>query len=311
MASWLHALARTRNRIASTLSRVFSRGGLDADTLEELEATLLQADLPPRLVGEVVKDLESTCKGTEVDVREELRKLLVRGLGVTRLFDWSAAQKPLTVLVVGINGSGKTTTCAKLAHLAMNSGRHPLLCAGDTFRAAGSHQLRIWAERVKCEVVAGQTGADTAAVAYDAVEALLSRGLDVLLVDTAGRMHTKQPLMEELGKVKRAMAKRLPAAPHETWIVLDASMGQNALTQARMFQEVAGLTGVVIAKLDGSAKAGFVFAVQRELQVPVLFVGLGEDMDDLAPFEPQAFVDALLGYESPYKEASSNRAPGG
>jgi fused signal recognition particle receptor len=311
MASWLNALARTRNRIASALSRVFSRGGLDADTLEELEATLLQADLPPRLVGEVVKDLERTCKGTEVDVRDELRKLLVRGIGVTRTFDWSAAQKPLTVLVVGINGSGKTTTCAKLAHRAIRSGRRPLLCAGDTFRAAGSDQLRLWAERVKCEVVAGQTGADTAAVAYDAVEALLSRGLDVLLVDTAGRMHTKQPLMEELGKVKRAMAKRLPAAPHETWIVLDASMGQNALTQARMFQEVAGLTGVVIAKLDGSAKAGFVFAVQRELQVPVLFVGLGENMDDLAPFEPQAFVDALLGYESPYKEAASNRAPGG
>ena len=311
MVAWIDALARTRNRITSVLARVFTKSGLDAATLEELESTLLQADLPPRLVAEVVTELERGYKGLQVDARDVLRQLLVRGIGTTRTFDWQAAARPLTVLLVGINGSGKTTTCAKLAHLAARSGRRPLLCAGDTFRAAGSDQLRIWAERVKCEVVAGQTGADTAAVAYDAVEAVLSRGLDVLFVDTAGRMHTKQPLMEELAKVKRAMAKRLPEAPHETWIVLDASMGQNALTQARMFQEVAGLTGAVIAKLDGSAKAGFLFAVQRELQVPVLFVGLGENMEDLAPFEPQAFVDALLGYESPYKEASPGRATAG
>jgi fused signal recognition particle receptor len=308
MAAWMDALARTRNRMASVLARMFSARGLDAGTIEELESTLLQADLPPRLVTEVVKDLERTCTGAQVDVREELRKILLNSLGPTRPFDWTAGPKPLTVLMVGINGSGKTTTCAKLAHLAVRAGRRPLLCAGDTFRAAGSEQLRIWADRVKCDVVAGQTGADTAAVAFDAVEAVLARGLDVLLVDTAGRMHTKQPLMEELGKVKRAMAKRLPGAPHETWIVLDASMGQNALVQARMFQEVAGLTGVVIAKLDGSAKAGFLLAVQRELHVPVLFVGLGEGLEDLAPFEPQAFVDALLGDASPYKEASSGRA---
>lgn len=311
MVAWIDALARTRNRIAGALSRVFARKSLDAETIEELESTLLQADLPPRLVGEVVADLEKSYKGLDVDAREVLRKLLVQGIGTVRTFAWTSAPRPLTVLLVGINGAGKTTTCAKLAHLAKQAGRQPLLCAGDTFRAAGSDQLRIWAERVKCEVVAGQTGADTAAVAFDAVEALLSRKLDVLLVDTAGRMHTKQPLMEELSKVKRAMGKRMAEAPQETWIVLDASMGQNALTQARMFQEVAGLTGAVIAKLDGSAKAGFVFAVQRELKVPVLFVGLGEGMDDLAPFEPQTFVDALLGYESPYKEAATNRADTG
>lgn len=308
MVAWIDALARTRNRIAGALGRVFGKSGLDGATLEELEATLLQADLPPRLVGEVTAELSKGYKGLNVDARDILRQLLIKGIGTTRTFDWSAAPRPLTTLLVGINGSGKTTTCAKLAHLAARSGRKPLLCAGDTFRAAGSDQLRIWAERVRCEVVAGQTGADTAAVAYDAVEALLSRQLDVLLVDTAGRMHTKQPLMEELAKVKRAMAKRMPEAPHETWIVLDASMGQNALTQARMFQEVAGLTGAVVAKLDGSAKAGFIFAVQRELKVPVLFVGLGEGMEDLAPFDSQAFVDALLGYESPYKENAAGRA---
>ncbi len=305
MVTWIDALARTRNRLAGALSRVFARGGVDAGMLEELEATLLQADLPPRLVSEITAELEKGYQGLRVDARDVLRQLLVKGIGVTRTFDWQAAPRPLTILVVGINGSGKTTTCAKLARLAASVGRKPLLCAGDTFRAAGSDQLRIWADRVRCDVVAGQTGADTAAVAYDAVEALLARNLDVLLVDTAGRMHTKQPLMEELAKVKRAMAKRMPEAPHETWIVLDASMGQNALTQARMFQEVAGLTGAVIAKLDGSAKAGFVFAVQRELKVPVLFVGLGEEMDDLSPFSPESFVDALLGYASPYKENTS------
>lgn len=311
MATWMDALARTRSRIAGALSRVFSRKTLDDDTLEELEATLLQADLPPRLVTEAITELKQQYRGQDVDARELLRQLLVKGMGAVRTFAWADAPQPLTVLVVGINGAGKTTTCAKLAHMAARAGRRPLLCAGDTFRAAGSDQLRIWADRVRCEVVAGQTGADTAAVAYDAVEALLSRKLDVLLVDTAGRMHTKQPLMEELAKVKRAMAKRLPEAPHETWMVLDASMGQNALTQARMFKEIAGLTGAVVAKLDGSAKAGFVFAVQRELQVPVLFVGLGEDVDDLAPFSPQSFVDALLGYESPYKEAANARANSG
>jgi fused signal recognition particle receptor len=308
MASWLEALSRTRTRMANAFSRVFSRKKLDDETLEELETTLLQGDLPPRLVGEIITELQQHYRGQEVDARDLLRQLLIKGLGTNRRFDWNTVPRPLTVLLVGINGAGKTTTCAKLAQRALRDGRKPLLGAGDTFRAAGSDQLRIWADRVKCEVVAGQTGADTAAVAFDAVEALLARKLDVLFLDTAGRMHTKQPLMEELSKVKRAMAKRLPEAPHETWIVLDASMGQNALTQARMFKEVAGLTGAVIAKLDGSAKAGFVFSVQRELQVPVLFVGLGEQMDDLAPFDPTAFVDALLGYASPYKEASADHA---
>lgn len=306
MASWLDALSRTRHRITNALTSIFSRPTLDEATLEELEATLLQADLPPRLVTDIMGELQQHARGKEVDARALLRELLIKGIGATRTFEWKSAPRPCVILMVGINGAGKTTTCAKLAQLAQRAGLKPLLGAGDTFRAAGSDQLRIWADRVNCDVVAGQTGADTAAVAFDAVEALVSRKLDVLLLDTAGRMHTKQPLMEELSKVKRAMAKRWPGAPHETWIVLDASMGQNALTQASMFKEVAGLTGAVIAKLDGSAKAGFVFAVQRELQVPVLFVGLGEQMDDLAAFDPAAFVDALLGFASPYKETAGN-----
>lgn len=302
MVAWIDALSRTRQRIGAALSRVFSRGGVDAATLDELEMALLEADLPARMTSEALADFAKAYKGLQVDGRDMLRQLLTRRLVQTAPFAWPAGAPPRVTLVVGINGSGKTTTCAKLARSAMAVGRKPLLCAGDTFRAAGSDQLRIWADRVGCPVVAGQTGADAAAVAFDAVEALLTRGLDELLIDTAGRMHTRQPLMDELGKVKRAIAKRMPGAPHACWIVLDASMGQNAIAQARVFKEVAGLTGAVVAKLDGSAKAGFVFAVQQELQVPVVYVGLGEGMDDLAPFDPDAFVRALLGYESIYKD---------
>lgn len=306
MVTWLHALGRTRRQIAGAFARVFSRGDqgdkVDREALEDLESTLLLADLPPRLAAEIVAEMERSYKGLRVDARDMLRKLLVGALGPSEPFTWPVAEKPLTVLVVGINGSGKTTTCAKLAHVARGAGRKPLLGAADTFRAAGSEQLRIWAERVGCEVVVGRTGADAAAVAYDTLEAAIARGADVALIDTAGRMHTKQPLMEELGKVRRAIAKRMSSAPHETWIVLDASMGQNALAQARMFHEAAGLTGVVVAKLDGSSKAGFIFSIVKELQVPIRFVGLGEGVDDLAPFDPQAFVDALMDYDSAYKE---------
>jgi fused signal recognition particle receptor len=305
MVTWIDALARTRRNLAGALSRVFSRGEgekVDQAALDELEAVLLAADLPARLAAETVAELSRNYKGLRVDARDMLRQILVRSLGEAAPYTWPTAPAPLTILIVGINGSGKTTTCAKLAHVARRAGRTPLLGAADTFRAAGSDQLRIWADRVGVEVVTGKTGADAASVAYDALDAALARGCDVVLVDTAGRMHTKQPLMEELGKVRRAMAKRCPGTPHETWIVLDASMGQNAIAQARTFHEVAQLTGVVVAKLDGSAKGGFLFSVVRELQVPIRFVGLGEGVDDLAAFSPSAFVDALLGYESPYKE---------
>jgi fused signal recognition particle receptor len=197
-----------------------------------------------------------------------------------------------------VNGSGKTTTTAKLAHHAAAAGARPLLAAADTFRAAGSEQLRVWGARVGCDVVGGASGADAAAVAYDALAAAKARGNDVLLVDTAGRMHTKGPLMQELRKVSRSLGKGLPGAPHHTWMVLDATIGQNALHQAREFHAAVPLTGVVVAKLDGSSKAGFVFGVSRELGVPILFAGLGEQAGDLVPFEAAAFVDALLGLES-------------
>ena len=312
MVTWIDALSRTRRGIASALARVFTSqdGGtrVDQDALEALEGTLVQADLPVRLASELVAELGRNYKGLRVDARDMLRQLLVKALGPATPFTWPVGPDPLVVLVVGINGSGKTTTCAKLAHAAQLAGRRPLLGAADTFRAAGSDQLRIWAERIGCESVVGRTGSDAAAVAFDAVDAAVARGCDVVLIDTAGRMHTKQPLMEELGKVRRAMGKRVSHAPHETWIVLDAALGQNALLQARQFHEAASLTGVVVAKLDGTAKAGFVFSLVRELQVPIRFVGLGEAIEDLVPFDARSFVDALLGYESPYKDQTDARA---
>ncbi len=308
MVTWLNALSRTRKQFAGALARVFSRSDkgekVDQDTLDELEATLLLADMPVRLAAELKDEIESGYKGLRVDARDMLRKIMIKSLGDAPAYPWPVVDPLLSILVVGINGSGKTTTCAKLAALAKQAGRRPLLGAADTFRAAGSEQLRIWSERVGCEAVVGRTGADAAAVAFDALAAARARGCDVAIIDTAGRMHTKQPLMEELGKVRRSMAKHTPDAPHEIWLVLDAALGQNAVVQARMFNEAAPLTGVVIAKLDGSAKAGFVFSLARDLKLPIRYVGLGEGMADLAPFDPASFVDALLGYESPYKETA-------
>ena len=295
MASWTQALAKTRGRISGSLTNMFGRGGdPDETAIEDLEATLLQADVPVRLAAECVEALETKSKESRT---ARLHALLMNSLGPESDFDWQVDGIPLTILIVGVNGSGKTTTAAKLAHQAAKAGRRPLLGAADTFRAAGSHQLRLWAERIGCDVVAGATGADPASVAYDALDASVSRQSDVLIVDTAGRMHTREPLMKELQKVRRAMEKRLPDAPHQTWIVLDATIGQNALIQAREFHSMVPLTGVIVAKLDGSAKAGFLFGVASELNVPIMFAGLGEQADDLVPFDRTAYVDALLGID--------------
>jgi fused signal recognition particle receptor len=213
------------------------------------------------------------------------------------VLDWSALPVPAVLLLVGINGSGKTTTAAKLAHQALRAGRKPLLGAADTFRAAGSHQLKVWADRIGCEAVIGATGGDAAAVAYDAIDAALARQCDTVIVDTAGRMHTREPLMRELQKIRAAMDKRLPGAPQHTWVVLDAMLGQNAVVQARQFHEITPLTGAVVTKLDGSSKGGFLFAIRQELEIPVYFAGLGEGADDLAPFDPESFVAAMLNPE--------------
>jgi fused signal recognition particle receptor len=296
MKSWLNALARTRDKLAQGLARLVpGLAKADPAALEEWESILIGADVAPRLVGEWVEHLRRRAGAG--DIRAEIEALLLAALPATEPWAWPAAPRPTVVLIAGVNGSGKTTTAAKLARRARQDGLKPLLAAADTFRAAGSHQLQLWAERLGVDAVGGAQGADSAAVAFDALQAGVARKADLVFVDTAGRMHTKAPLMEELQKVRRSMGKAVPGAPHESWIVLDATLGNNALVQARVFKEAIQLTGAVIAKLDGSSKAGFVFSIRRELGLPVRFVGLGEGPDDLAPFEAREFVKGLLGGE--------------
>ena len=293
MASWFNGLRKTRERIADALKGVFSSPKPGEATVEELADLLIGADVPLRLVQSLSLELERSASRRE-PIRETFRRVLVEALGPNPPLDWKRLPDPTVLLLVGINGSGKTTTAAKIAHMALRAGRKPLLGAADTFRAAGSHQLKIWADRLGCDAVVGATGGDAAAVAYDAIDAALARRCDTVVVDTAGRMHTKEPLMRELQKVRAAMDKRLPGAPHHVWVVLDAMLGQNAVVQARQFHEITPLTGVVVTKLDGSSKAGFLFAVRQELNLPILYAGLGEGADDLVPFDPVPFVNALL-----------------
>lgn len=290
---WVKALGRTRQTLLSSVSRLFKGGRPDAATLDQVEEDLLAADIPARLVMDWVETLKSTS-GRD-DWRHALRMTLLESFDGHAPFDWSLKEPPAAVLIVGVNGSGKTTTAAKLARMAADHNLKPLLGAADTFRAAGSDQLKLWAARVGCDVVGGTQGSDSAAVAYDALQAATARQADIVFLDTAGRMHTKRPLMDELTKIKRSMGKCIPGAPHHTWMVLDATLGNNALRQAEIFHEQIGLTGIIVSKLDGSAKAGFILALCRDLRIPVLFAGLGEGADDLAPFDPQAFVDGLLG----------------
>lgn len=293
MKSWFQALARTRDRIVGGLARLVpGLAKADPAALEEWERILIQSDVPPRLVGEWVGQLR---RGHSGDLRPVVEGMLLAAFKENPAFEFRHGAGPAVVLIVGINGSGKTTTTAKLAHLARRQGVKPLLAAADTFRAAGSHQLKLWADRLGIEAVVGAHGGDAAAVAYDAVHAAVARKADVVLIDTAGRMHTKQPLMEELQKVRRSIAKALPGAPHETWIVLDATLGNNAVVQARLFKNSVDLTGAIIAKLDGSSKGGFVFAVHRDLGIPIRYVGLGEGADDLVPFDAREFVKGFVG----------------
>ncbi len=297
MVAWVTALSKTRK----ILKKVFSPslGDVDELNVEDLEEILLRSDVPVRLVMEIVDQLESAPR--KVSRKGLLRDLLLKELGDPRSFPWPLDKKPFVVLLLGVNGSGKTTTAAKLAKLAMGQGRKPMLCGSDTFRAAGSSQLRLWSEKVGCDFVGGEMGADASGVAYNAVDAAIAKGCDPVIVDSAGRMHTKTPLMDELPKMCRSMDKRHAGAPHETWMVLDASLGQNAVIQAQQFNKVVPITGIIITKLDGSSKAGFLFSVRSELNVPILFTGLGEGEDDLVPFNPEEFVDALF-WDSENKE---------
>ena len=294
-------LAKSQNAFGRSMLGLLGGGDLDEDSWEEVEDTLLVADLGPAATASVVEHLRSAMAAgsvrSEAQARAVLRQVLIQELNPA--FDRSIKalphdNKPSVLLVVGVNGTGKTTTVGKLARVLVADGRRVVLGAADTFRAAAADQLQAWAARVGAEVVRGPEGADPASVAYDAVDKGIESGADVVVIDTAGRLHTKTGLMDELGKVKRVMEKRA-AAVDEVLLVLDATIGQNGLTQARVFADVVDITGVVLTKLDGTAKGGIVFRVQQELGVPVKLVGLGEGPDDLAPFEPAAFVDALLG----------------
>jgi fused signal recognition particle receptor len=293
-------LAKSQNALGRSVLGLIGGGDLDEDSWQDVEDTLLMADLGPVVTESVVTQLRARLASgdvrTEADARAVLREVLITELqpGLDRsIRALPHDDAPSVLLIVGVNGTGKTTTVGKLARVLVADGRRVVLGAADTFRAAAADQLQTWAARVGAEVVGGAEGADPASVAFDAVDKGIASGADVVVIDTAGRLHTKVGLMDELDKVKRVVSRR--AAVDEVLLVLDATIGQNGLAQARVFADVVAITGAVLTKLDGTAKGGIVFRVQQELGVPVKLVGLGEGPDDLAPFEPAAFVDALLG----------------
>ncbi|WJV45915.1 signal recognition particle-docking protein FtsY [Streptomyces flavofungini] len=293
-------LSRSQNALGKGLLTLLSREHLDEDTWEEIEDTLLTADVGVAPTQELVERLRERVRVLGTRTPEDLRALLreelltLVGTDVDRAVRTeSGLETPAIVMVVGVNGTGKTTTTGKLARVLVADGRSVVLGAADTFRAAAADQLQTWGERVGARTVRGPEGGDPASIAFDAVKEGIAEGADVVLIDTAGRLHTKTGLMDELGKVKRVVEKHAPL--DEVLLVLDATTGQNGLVQARVFAEVVDITGIVLTKLDGTAKGGIVVAVQRELGVPVKLIGLGEGADDLAPFEPEAFVDALIG----------------
>ncbi|GGW81497.1 MULTISPECIES: signal recognition particle-docking protein FtsY [Streptomyces] len=293
-------LSRSQTALGQGLLTLLSREHLDEDTWEEIEETLLVADVGVMPTQELVERLRERVKVLGTRTPDELRGLLrdellkLVGTEVDRAVKTEPeGRKPGIVMVVGVNGTGKTTTTGKLARVLVADGRTVVLGAADTFRAAAADQLQTWGDRVGAHTVRGPEAGDPASVAFDAVKEGKEMGVDVVLIDTAGRLHTKTGLMDELGKVKRVVEKHAPL--DEVLLVLDATTGQNGLVQARVFAEVVDITGIVLTKLDGTAKGGIVIAVQRELGVPVKLIGLGEGADDLAPFEPAAFVDALIG----------------
>ncbi len=294
-------LSRTRTALSDGVSGLF-RGGrpIDAALLSELEELLYTCDLGP-VAADVTAELARLHKRGEVkgedDVRAALRRILLEKVN-QEAHEIDFRQKPTVILVVGVNGSGKTTSIAKLGERYRKMGKQVLLGAGDTFRAAAADQLEIWAQRNGAQLVRQKSGADPAAVAYDAVDAGIARGVDVVIVDTAGRLHTQANLMAELEKMRRVIERRLPGAPHETWLVLDATNGQNAIQQAKLFTAAVQVTGVIIAKLDGTARGGAIFGIKQALGLPVRYIGTGEQLDLLEPFEPEAFVDAIVGRET-------------
>ncbi len=289
-----------RKAYVADLKEVFGRPALDVGFWDDLEATLLAADVGVATTTRVVEALRDQAASAHLrspaDALSYLKDILAAQMG-ERLRDLNLQGAPAVILVVGVNGSGKTTTIGKLAHLLKREGHLPLLAAADTYRAAAGEQLRLWAERAHVDVVGHQAGADPGAVAFDAVQAARARQADIVIVDTAGRLHTRTDLMEELRKVRRVLERLDPAAPQEVLAVLDAHIGQNSAQQVKVFAEAIGLTGLVVTKMDGSARAGVVLSIEEELRVPVKLIGIGEGIDDLNRFDPGEYLRVLLQME--------------
>jgi fused signal recognition particle receptor len=294
------AVTRTRENLSERIEQVVSFGKeIDRATLDDLEATLLAADLGTTTTHEVLEKLREKADRKQIGNVDELKRLLKEEiLAILTPTDSQPVTRvdgtPEVILVVGVNGTGKTTTIGKLAQVLRSDGKTVLLCAADTFRAAAIEQLEVWGQRTGTEVIRTKAGGDPSAVLYDALQAASARHTDYVIVDTAGRLHTKTNLMAELEKMRRTAQRIIPGAPHETLLVMDATTGQNGLQQARQFTQSAGVTGIVLTKLDGTAKGGVVVAISRELGVPVRYVGVGEKIGDLLPFDPRDFVDSLF-----------------
>lgn len=299
--NWVKGLDKTRRAAFSQLATVLGANEIDDFLWEDLEAILIQADLGVETSERILNRLRQTALDENIYRAKELVKYLKNDLidllseGDEPL-DEMKTRKPYVILMVGVNGSGKTTSTAKLAKKYTEAGEKVMIAAGDTFRAAAIDQLQVWGERLDIPVIAGREGGDAAAVAFDAVQAAIARNIDVLIIDTAGRLQSRYNLMEELKKVHRVVGKALDGAPHAVWIVLDATTGQNALTQAQAFQNTVKVNGVILAKLDSSAKGGMAFAVTQTLKLPILYAGLGERPEDLVRFDREKFVDGIVGY---------------
>jgi len=297
-----NSLTKTREGVIGKIARIVGKGELDDQMLERIEEVLIEGDVGVDTTLEVIQNLRERIKKERIegfeDVKGLLKEELQRLLAVDSKFNeedfFNPVVKPFVIMIVGVNGTGKTTTIGKLAYKFKRNGKRVLVAVADTFRAAAAEQMEIWAKRAGADLVRQQPGADPAAVAFDALKAVMARRMDALIIDTAGRLHTKINLMEELKKIKRVLSKQMESAPHEVLLVLDATTGQNALRQAQEFNQAVGVTGLVLAKLDGTAKGGIVIAISRELNIPVKFIGIGEGIEDLEPFDPESFLKAFF-----------------